>query len=124
MTKTTLKVLGIVFLLIGVIGFFMSPILGLFPVNTLHNVIHIVSGLLCVYFGWMGSDSGAATFTKVFGVVYIIVALLGFFVPSMMMLLNMDMWMDNILHTVLGLIFLGVGMMKPKSASGNPMMGM
>lgn len=55
-------VFGVVFLLAGVAGFFPSPIppgapplivehghglaLGLFPVNTLHNVVHLLFGVL------------------------------------------------------------------------------
>jgi hypothetical protein len=55
-------VFGVVFLLAGVAGFFPSPIppgapplvvehghglaLGLFPVNTLHNVVHLLFGIL------------------------------------------------------------------------------
>jgi hypothetical protein len=55
-------VFGVVFLLAGVAGFFPSPVppgapplviehghglaLGLFPVNTLHNVVHLLFGVL------------------------------------------------------------------------------
>lgn len=63
MPTTTLATLfGVVFIVVGIVGFFPSPpgpdalpltmdhghglALGLFPINTLHNVVHILFGVL------------------------------------------------------------------------------
>jgi hypothetical protein len=45
--KTAAVVLGIVFLAVGILGFFPNPLLsptGLFVVNTAHNLVHLISG--------------------------------------------------------------------------------
>ena len=44
--KTAAVVLGIVFLAVGILGFFPNPLVsptGFFVVNTTHNIIHLAS---------------------------------------------------------------------------------
>jgi uncharacterized membrane protein YbaN (DUF454 family) len=48
--KTAALVLGIVFLAVGILGFFPNPLVsptGLFVVNTAHNIIHLVAAPCC-----------------------------------------------------------------------------
>ena len=61
-TSTMSMVFGVVFLLVGIVGFFPAPpppdapplavehghglALGLFPINTLHNLVHLLFGAL------------------------------------------------------------------------------
>ncbi len=52
MTQTIARVFGVVFLLVGLLGFVTTPfslegglLLGLFPVNVLHNLVHLVFGV-------------------------------------------------------------------------------
>ena len=58
------QIFGWVFVLIGVLGFFATDeegrLLGLFPVNTLHNVVHIALGV----WGVLAARSGDAARTK------------------------------------------------------------
>ena len=101
--KMYAMVVGAVLLLVGLLGFFMgSSVLG-FGVNTLHNVIHLVSGALAL---WLASKGMAKMFNKWFGVVYLLVAVLGFF-GLLATLLNVNA-ADNYLHLALGVISLGV----------------
>jgi hypothetical protein len=62
MARKTLSVLGVVYLLIGVLGFIpalvvATPVagqgllLGIFAVNTIHNLAHLVLGALMLYAG-------------------------------------------------------------------------
>src|SRR6185503_4023459 len=76
MAKTVCKILGVVFLLVGVCGFAAPNLLGahLMPV---HNVIHIVSGAIALYLGFAGTLSAAKIFCLVFGVVYLGLGVLG-----------------------------------------------
>ena len=107
MAKTIVMVLGVVFVLIGILGFFNDPILGIFDVNALHNVIHLASGLVAL--AMARTEAGAVTFAKVFGVVYALVAILGFVAGGFMdSLLDVNA-ADNWLHVVLALVFLWVG---------------
>ena len=45
LARTVAVVFGAVYLLVGIVGFVPeSPLLGLFEVNVLHNVVHILFG--------------------------------------------------------------------------------
>jgi hypothetical protein len=114
MAKTVCKILGVVFLLVGLLGFAMPDFLNA-HLTPPHNVVHIVSGALALYFGFAGSLSGAKMFSLVFGVVYLALGILG-----MAMGTGEDrMWMvgplhfgqaDHGLHILLGVIFLAGGL--------------
>ena len=102
------KIFGVGFILVGVLGFVNDPVLGLFEVDTMHNIIHIVSGIAALALGM--NDRGAATYGKVFGIIYGLVTILGFIMPEGNLLGMMQINMaDNILHLVLtaGLLYLG-----------------
>ena len=106
---------GVIFLVVGILGFFNNPILGLFEVNTVHNLIHIVSGIIALAMVSKG-EAQAKLFGKVFGIVYALVAVLGFLLPGGdifgLMTVNMA---DNVLHIVLAIVFLWVGFGSMKS---------
>ena len=81
--KTVATVFGVVLLLVGILGFIpgvtndQNMLLGIFHVNALHNVIHLVSGAAALYCGMQDAKS-ARMFFQVFGVIYALVAVLGF----------------------------------------------
>ena len=100
-------VIGIVFVLVGLLGFVNNPVLGLFQVNPLHNLIHIISGVVLLAGAF--SSLGSSMALKIIGVVYALVAILGFFaVNADGMLLGLipvnraDQW----LHVVLAVVIL------------------
>jgi hypothetical protein len=77
-------VFGVVLLLVGILGFIPgittddgTMLLGIFHVNALHNIIHLLSGAIALWAG-MQSTAYAKTYFKVFGVIYALVAILGF----------------------------------------------
>lgn len=84
MLKTSAKVFGYILLLVGILGFIPGVttsdglLLGLFQVNALHNVIHIVTGLIGVYAGMQADAKASRTFFQVFGIIYALIAILGF----------------------------------------------
>ena len=106
-------VLGIIFVLIGLLGFFSNPVLGLFEVNTAHNLIHIISGIVLLAGAY--SSLGSSMALKIIGIVYAIVAILGFFLVTDGMLLGFiamntaDQW----LHVVLAVVILAAGFLLP-----------
>ena len=76
MTQTTARVFGVVFLLVGVLGlvttpFSMAPdlLLGLFPVNVLHNLVHLAFGAWGLVAG--GSLGRATAYCRIGGVAYL-----------------------------------------------------
>jgi hypothetical protein len=109
MTKNVLYVLGAVFVIIGLLGFVNHPVLGIFEVNTLHNLIHLASGILALIFAGM-AESQAKTFAVVLGVVYALVTLLGFLLGGNVLgLIHVNM-ADNLLHLVLTVVLLATGL--------------
>ena len=114
MAKTVCKILGVVFLLVGVVGFAAPRLLGA-HLSPAHNVVHIVSGIIALYFGFAGTLAGAKIFSLVFGVVYLALGILG-----MAMGETPDrMWMvgplefgqaDHGIHILLGVVFLAGGL--------------
>ena len=119
MLKTWLIILGVVFLVVGLLGFVNNPVLGVFSVNSLHNLIHIVSGVLALIFAFQ-SPSAAKQFSLVFGIVYALVFVLGLVASGFMMSLLNNSMTDNILHLILAVVFLIMGM-KKTSSSAMPM---
>jgi hypothetical protein len=121
MTKTVLYVVGAVLTVVGVLGFVNNPVLGIFAVDTIHNLIHIVTGLALLWAAYSGG-SQMRTFAIVLGIVYAIVAVLGFILPgdSILGLIESNM-ADDVLHLVLAAVLLYVGFMGSKSSSATPM---
>ena len=106
-------VFGVVFVAIGVLGFVPGVttedglLLGIFQVSPLHNVIHILSGIAALLA--MSSASYSRLWFRVFGVVYALVALVGWVQGTTVLgLIDVNV-ADNILHTVLALAILGIG---------------
>ena len=120
MAKTVCKLLGVVFLVVGVCGFFAPHLLGA-HLTPPHNLVHIVSGVIALYFGFAGSLSGAKNFCLVFGIVYLALGFLGQFVlgdPAMDRMWHVGPLMlakvDHFIHILLGVIFLGGGLLTKK----------
>jgi hypothetical protein len=118
MIKRVALVFGIVFLLVGIAGY-LTPggmgmeadppaalLFGLFPVNMLHNAVHVAFGL----WGIIASRSfaGARNYARIGGVVYALLTVLGFIAPSGFGLVPLgghDIW----LHAVLAIGLLAAG---------------
>jgi hypothetical protein len=106
--KTYAMVIGGVLAAVGVLGFFNNPILGLFAVNTLHNIVHLLSGGLGL---WLANSGKGQMFNQYFGIAYTVIAVLGFIpvtagILSSVLAITMT---DTVLHAALGLISLGIG---------------
>jgi hypothetical protein len=117
MAKTVCKLLGLIFLIVGIAGIFSHDLLGA-HLNMAHNMVHIISGVIALYFGFSGSYSGARGFCLVFGLVYLLLGVCGWFlgagpehmlnIPSANPLLMLGK-MDHIIHILLGVVFLAGG---------------
>ena len=117
MAKAICKVLGVVFLIVGFLGFVSPHLLGM-HLSGAHNIIHLISATLALYFGFAASPSAARTFSLIFGAIYLLLGVLGFIVPaSVAALLQVHMapgrplslTPDNIVHLLLGALFLIAG---------------
>ena len=90
MVKTMAVLFGVVFLLVGILGFVPAVtkdqmLLGIFHVNAAHNVVHLLSGAVALFCG-MSSVSASRMYFRIFGVVYAAVAVMGFMMGDTLLL--------------------------------------
>jgi len=133
-TRIFSLILGIIFTLVALLGFLdigvthgmVGPdmhltgnvahaghgyLLGLFPVNHLHNTIHLIFGLwgILAYFAGVRA---AVTYARVTGIIYVVLALMAL-IPNDAMKTTFGMipiWGHDIwLHAVIGLVALYFG---------------
>ena len=120
MVRRVAMVLGIVLLLVGILGLISTGgmqmgaepppgmILGMFPTNLLHNIVHLLFGVWGI---WAArSFTGAKMYAQVGGVVYIVLAICGLLIPNTFGLLpngGNDVW----LHAIVGLVLAWAGFM-------------
>lgn len=115
LNRTVAAVFGVVYVLAGVAGFVMaSPLFGLFEVNALHNIVHIILGLALLY----GSTNTAAAvmMNRSVGAVLILLGLLGFVSANGFGLVPLGGY-DIGLHLVSGVILFGTAMMSSREAT-------
>lgn len=120
MVQRVAQVFGWIFVVIAVVGFVvtgtsMDPdpataprLLGLFPVNVLHNLVHLGFGA----WGIVAARSfpAARTYARVAGGIYLVLAVLGFIIPTTFGLIPIgghDIW----LHALIGAALVGAGFM-------------
>lgn len=104
------KIFGYTFVAVGLLAFIPNPIVGenaLFQTNLLHDMVHLLSGVVALAVGYSKREDYAKTYNMTFGFVYAAVTLLGFlgvgFVVNLLVL-NMA---DNILHLLITAGLLG-----------------
>jgi hypothetical protein len=116
MIKGAAILFGLVFLVVGILGFVPAAttnemLLGIFHVNTAHNFVHLASGAVFLICGLVGTGP-SRTFFQIFGVVYALVAVLGFYYGDQPLLGLISNNMAVVwLHVVLAvaMLFLGFG---------------
>jgi hypothetical protein len=119
--------LGGVLVLVGIVGFFVEPSFGvgdsaqrgtliLFDINGWHNVVHLLSGI--VGLAMAGSAAKARLFSIGYGVVYVLVTILGFIVGDGGLLLSIIPinTADNLLHLVIAVTGIAIGLASPAGA--------
>ncbi len=116
--QRTAAIFGVVFLLIGILGFVATGtsmdanmetaprLFGLFPVNVLHNLVHILFGV----WGLAAARSFAASrsYAQIAGIAYLALTVLGFIAPELFGIMPIggnDIW----LHLLIGIVLTTVG---------------
>jgi hypothetical protein len=118
MAKSYATVVGPVLLLVGILGFVpsMDGMMGL-HFNAIHNLIHLLSGAIGLWAGLAGGGKNAKTFAQVFGVIYTLVAILGFLNVAFVVNLLMLVPAYNFIHLAVGLLGLLAGFTGSKAAT-------
>jgi hypothetical protein len=105
------KIVGVVVLLVGVVGVIAGDpeegLFGLFNIDIVEDIVHLVTGGLLTYVGFTGTNSAVKTVVAALGVVYLLVGVLGFVAPELFGLIPHEYSLaDNILHLTLGALAL------------------
>jgi hypothetical protein len=112
-------IFGAVYLLVGLLGFTVTGgvafageqgglLLGIFQVNPLHNVAHLLIGA-ALLIGGIAGVRAAKTVNVIVGAAYLLLGIVGFFLtgPANFLALNLA---DHFLHLASAVILLGVGL--------------
>ena len=128
MAKKFAMIFGWILLVLGLLGFFSNPIIGgavgaWFAADAAHNIVHLLTGIIFLWVAYGAMDK-AGTTLKVFGVIYLLLAIVGFFSGAGKALgLIMVNGADNWLHLIFGLLFLWGGMSKKSMMATSAPMG-
>jgi hypothetical protein len=120
-------IFGAVYLLVAILGFLVTGgvdfagtdgtlLLGIFEINWLHDIVHLLIGAALLIAG-LSSISAAKSVNGVVGAVYLLVGILGFFIENTaanILALNTP---DHFLHLVSAIVLLGVAIGADKSAA-------
>lgn len=106
MVRTYARVAGTTLLLLGIAGLLADsqPLLGVLNVDPGENIIHLLTGTLLAYEGFLQRDEMEARIVVfALGLSYLLVGLIGFVVPNLFGLLPSGLSIiDDLIHLTLG----------------------
>jgi len=126
-------IFGVVYLLVGLLGFFYTAgtpfagpdtdggnlILGIFEVNPLHNIAHLLIGAALLIAG-LGTASASKAVNTTVGAVYLLLGIVGFFLAanhdSALNFLSLNT-ADHFLHLASAVVLLAVGLGADRSVN-------
>jgi hypothetical protein len=106
-------VIGVVFLVIGLLGLLFDTnggsFLG-FQVDIVHNLVHLLTGIVGIA---AAMTDWSRRFNQVFGIIYLLIGLAGlipafYFGGRLLGLMHVNA-ADNVLHLIVGIVATGVG---------------
>jgi len=113
MAKTLAIVFGAAFVLVGILGFIPNPLVGaegaLFETDLMHNLVHLLFGVILLVVAFK-NEAASALWLMILGIVYLILAVLGFLmIPEegeLLGLVHMN-HADHWLHVGLAVLMIG-----------------
>lgn len=127
MVKIGAGMFGIIFLLLGILGFVpgasvqlegLPHLFGMFAHDAIYNTVHIITGIIGLLAA--SSDRYAKWYLQVFGIAYLLIALAGFLQGDTVVGLFTVNMAGNVLHLGLGIGLLIAGFALPVSTAMSP----
>ena len=124
--RTAAILIGVIFIAVGLLGYVDNPIVGtsegaIFHADSVHNIVHIVSGVLFLLVA-LAAPGSAAGFLKLFGLVYLAIGIVGFVqygtsgMGKVLGFLHVN-GPDNYLHVGLGVLIFLLGVLKSRATT-------
>ena len=107
---------GAVYIVVGLLGFFVSDtfiseednrLLGIFMVNHLHNIVHLLIGVALIGAGRAG-DGAARSTNMTIGAVYLLLGIVGWFINNTALDIIALNPADHVLHLLSGILLIAV----------------
>ncbi|MDR6905902.1 hypothetical protein J2X63_001588 [Agromyces sp. 3263] len=119
-------VFGAVYVLVGLLGFAVTGgvgfiategglLLGVFQVNPLHNIAHLLIGAALLIAGFVGVTAAKAV-NSIVGGAYLLLGIVGFFLAGTSANILALNTADHFLHLASAIVLLGVGLGAERSA--------
>lgn len=119
-------VFGAVYVFVGLLGFAVTGgvgfiategglLLGIFQVNPLHNVAHLLIGAALLVAGFVGVTAAKAV-NSIVGGAYLLLGIVGFFLAGTSANILALNTADHFLHLASAIVLLGVGLGAERSA--------
>jgi len=112
MAKTSAIIFGIIFVIAGVLGFFMNPVIGLIAANAMSSIIHIIVGIILLV---LAAKPAAPMALKTIGIIYVIWAILSFLNINVGPASTATAWF----YLVVGIIIAALGFASKKGMSSS-----
>ena len=116
LAKTWMTVAGVVLVVVGLLGFIPNPLVGganaLLATDTLHNIVHLGTGLLALYIAFGLTGANRVNGTIGFGVLYVVIFVAVLVSPTLFGLFQVPASPAlHVIHAGLALVSLAVGYM-------------
>src|SRR5690348_2025640 len=110
--KQFARVVGVILLLVGILGFFFENLFGLFHLGTVHSIVHAAFGIWGILAS--GQLASSKLFARVIGIVYLLIGIFGFFTMNLFGIMDVGL-SDNLLHLIVGALGLYAGYVASQS---------
>jgi hypothetical protein len=123
MARNVCRISGVALLLFGLIGFAWPTVLGL-HLTPIHNIVHLLTGLIALYVSFATRIAAARIFCLLFGIGYLLLASAGLVAPGLVAsmlghgpLTAGELTRDNAVHALLGALLLLAGWRAPRTVA-------
>ncbi|MCX6716203.1 MAG: DUF4383 domain-containing protein [Candidatus Taylorbacteria bacterium] len=118
MAKTTAWVFGVIFVIVGVWGFFAQPAVGFVAADWLSSLVHLVIGVVLLA---LAAKPSVVVTLKTVGIIYVVLAILGFFQGTWVLfgIFATDQ-VTNWFYLVVGIVVAALGFSSKGSDGASP----
>ena len=114
LAQAWIMLVGIVLLAVGLLGFSNNPLVGganaLFPTGNVHNVVHVLTGLVALYIAFIAKGADQINGVIGFGILYVVIFVACLVSPNLFGLFDINVNVaDHLLHAGVAVVSLGLG---------------